>query len=57
MRTVFAKNVIPPTPSVTPTVTTTTTPTPTVTPSLDQVIYLIQLCETEETFLVNSKHY
>jgi hypothetical protein len=54
MRTVFAKNVIPPTPSVTPTVTTTTTPTPTVTPSLDQVIYLIQLCETEETFLVNS---
>ena len=54
MRTVFNKEFFPPTPSVTPTVTTTTTPTPTVTPSLDQVIYLIQLCETEETFLVNS---
>lgn len=54
MRTVFNKMFFPPTPSVTPTVTTTTTPTPTVTPSLDQVIYSIQLCGTDETFLVNS---
>ena len=61
MRTVFAKNVIPPTPSVTPTltvtptVTPTRTVTPTVTPSTPLVLYEIETCAKPETiYIVNS---
>ena len=61
MRTVFAKNIIPPTPSVTPTltvtptVTPTRTVTPTVTPSTPLVLYEIETCAKPETiYIVNS---
>jgi hypothetical protein len=51
MRTVFAKNVIPPTPSVTPTLTVT----PTVTPSTPLVLYEIQTCaKPVTTYIVNT---
>lgn len=50
MRTVFAKNFIPPTPSVTPTLTVT----PTVTPSTPLVLYEIQVCGDRTTYIVNS---
>jgi hypothetical protein len=50
MRTVFAKNIIPPTPSVTPTLTVT----PTVTPSTPLALYEIQVCGTRTTYVINS---
>lgn len=51
MRTVFAKDIIPPTPSVTPTQTVT----PTVTPSTPLVLYDIQTCSKPvSTYTVNS---
>jgi hypothetical protein len=51
MRTVFARDIIPPTPSVTPTLTVT----PTVTPSTPLVLYDIQSCAKPVTpYIVNS---
>ena len=51
MRTVFAKNIIPPTPSVTPTLTVTQTPTP----STPLVLYEIQTCaKPVTTYIVNT---
>jgi len=51
MRTVFAKNFIPPTPSVTPTLTVTQTPTP----STPLVLYDISTCaKPVTTYVVNS---
>ena len=51
MRTVFAKDIIPPTPSVTPTLTVTQTPTP----STPLVLYEIQTCaKPVTTYIVNT---
>jgi hypothetical protein len=49
MRTVFARDIIPPTPSVTPTLTRTPTPTPTLPLLLQEVVQ----CSTGRTYLIN----